>query len=126
MNQFDDDTTSASAATLPTLVEEESTLVRLAGAGDKAAFDQLYDRYFARASWFYLTIFTQREARVAVKELLTELFGSLSKPSHLSFAERAYRMAVATELRHTAAQPKRDRAKAKHAKVEDEPQSNAP
>lgn len=116
MNQFDDDA-ATSSATLPARIDEESDLVCRASAGDRQAFDQLYDRYFARASWFYLTIFTQREARAAVKDFLTELFGSLEKPSHLSFAERAYRIAVATELRH-AAKPKRKRTRTKPAKAE--------
>jgi hypothetical protein len=34
--------------------------------------------------------------------VLTELFGSLDEPSELSFAERAYRLSLATELRHAS------------------------
>lgn len=101
--------------------DDESDLARRAGAGDQQAFDLLYERYFARTSWFF-TIFGKREAKTAVKEVMTELFGSINEPSDSSFAERAYRLSLATELRHASLPAKAARhvpAKAtiaKHAK----------
>jgi hypothetical protein len=101
MNESDDDeAVAAPSAPLPTPeVDDEIELARRAGAGDQPAFDLLYDRYFARTSWYFTTIFPQRKAKVAIKEVLTELFSSLGETSDLSFAERAYRLSLATELR---------------------------
>jgi hypothetical protein len=82
--------------------DDEFELERRAGAGDQQAFDLLYERYLARLSWFF-TIFAPRRAGAAVEETLVELFGSLGEPSELSLAERAYRLARATERRHDAA-----------------------
>jgi hypothetical protein len=92
--------------------DDEAALARRASSGDQQAFDRLYDRYFARTSWYFFTIFGRREAKVAVGEVLTELFNSLDEPSRLSLAERAYRLSLATELRHATAP-----AKAKPKKV---------
>ena len=100
MSPFDGDETTE-VPTVTAGLGDETELARRAGAGDQQAFDLLYDRYFARTSW-YFTIFERREAKAAVKEVLTELFGSLTEPSDLSLAERAYRLARATELRHAA------------------------
>ena len=110
MTQFDDD----KATEVPTVTAglgDETELARRAGAGDEQAFDLLFDRYFTRTSW-YFTIFARREAKAAVQEVLTELFGSLTAPSDLSFAERAYRLARATELRHAAVRKGAKSAKA--------------
>lgn len=96
--------------------DDETELMRRAGAGDKQAFDLLYDRYFARTSW-YFTIFARRTAETAVQEVLTELFGSLSEPSEFSLAERAYRLALATELRHAAVPKKAGATKVEIANV---------
>ena len=119
MNESDDDeATAASVAPIPALeTGDESELARRAGAGDQQAFDLLYDRYFARTSW-YFEIFGRREAKAAVAEVLTELFGSLNEPSDLSLAERAYRLSIATEMRHAIAPEKVSARKAKPAKVE--------
>jgi len=115
MSHFDDyKATEALSAT--TDVGEETELARRAGNGDKQAFDLLYDRYFARTSW-YFTIFARREARAAVTEALTELFGSFDTPSDLSLAERAYRLARAIELRRTPVADAPRPKKAKAAKV---------
>lgn len=100
-----------------TQFDDETELARRAGAGDERAFDLLYERYFARTSW-YFTIFARREAKAAVQEVLTELFGSLTAPSDLSLAERAYRLARATELRHVAVRKEVESTKAAPAKVE--------
>ena len=119
MNESDDDeATAASEAPIPALeTGDESELARRAGAGDQQAFDLLYERYFARTSW-YFTIFGRREAKAAVAEVLTELFGSLNEPSDLSLAERAYRLSLATEMRHSTAPEKVSAKTAKPAKVE--------
>jgi hypothetical protein len=120
MNQEadDDGMTAASGTPISALdADEESELARRAGAGDQQAFDLLYDRYFARTSW-YFTIFPQREAKVAIAEVLTELFGSLGEPSVVSLAERVYRLSLATELRRALAPEKVGAKKAKPAKVQ--------
>ena len=105
MNPDNDDDDEATAPIQSVAVaaapEDDSDLARRAADGDRQAFDLLYDRYFARTSWFF-TIFGKREAKTAVQEVLTELFGSLNEPSELSFAERAYRLSLATELRHAS------------------------
>lgn len=95
----------AESPTVTAGLGDEAELARRAAAGDQQAFDLLYERYFARTSW-YFTIFGSREAKSAVEAVLAELFGSLTEPSELSFAERAYRLARATELRHVALRKK--------------------
>jgi hypothetical protein len=116
MSPFDGD----EATEVPTVTAglgDETELARRAGAGDQQAFDLLYDRYFARTSW-YFTIFARRKAKAAVQEVLTELFGSLTEPSDLSLAERAYRLALATERRHAALPEKAGSTKAEPTQVE--------
>ena len=95
---------------------DESALARCAADGDQRAFDLLYDRYFARMTW-YFTIFGRREAKAAVREVMTELFSSLDVPSDVSFAKRAYRLARATEWRHVDAADEMRRAKPGPAKT---------
>lgn len=114
MTEYVDDSAPRPASDAITL-GEETELVRRAGSGDEEAFGLLYDRYFARVSW-YFTIFARRKAKSATAEVLRALFGSLGEPSDLSFAERAYRLARATELRHTAVP----------AKVESTPEGSVP
>lgn len=114
MNNFDDDTTAGSSVTA--VVGDETELVRRACAGDKQAFDQLFDLYFARTS-SYFSAFARREAKAAVKETLTALFSSLASPSDLSLAERAYRIARVTGRKHAAAQAAAKASKAAPAKV---------
>ena len=92
---------------------DDPELARRASAGDQQAFDLLFDRYFARTSWYFFTIFARRKATVAVAEVLTALFGSLNEDSGMPLAERAYRLSVAAEVRH-ASEPVR----AKPAKVQ--------
>jgi hypothetical protein len=110
----DDDEATALIQSVPVTAapDDESDLARRAGAGDQQAFDLLYDRYFARTSW-YFTIFGKREAKTAVQEVLTELFGSINEPSELSFAERAYRLSIDTELRHASVAKAASKAPAK-------------
>jgi hypothetical protein len=108
MTQFDDEATKASSVLAGPGGEAE--LARRAGTGDEQAFDLLYECYFARISWYFAS-FARREAEAAVQEVLTELFGSLTAPSDLPLAERAYRLARATELRHAAVPAKVEIAK---------------
>lgn len=115
MTQFDDDA-AAESPTVTAGLGDETELARRAGAGDQQAFDLLYERYFARTSW-YFTIFARREAKAAVQEVLTELFGSLTEPSDRPLAERAYRLALATELRHAAVAEKARATKAEPVTV---------
>lgn len=110
MTQFDDEATKT--PTVAGGLGDEAELARRAGAGDEQAFDLLYERYFARTSW-YFTIFARREAEAAVQEVLTELFSSLTAPSDLSLAERAYRLARVTELRHAMVPAKVEIAKSR-------------
>ena len=98
MNQYLDDTAPREANDAAQL-GEEAELVRRAGAGEEEAFSLLYDRYFARISW-YFTIFAKRKAKTATAEVMRELFGTLGEPSELSFAEQAFGLARAAELRH--------------------------
>lgn len=105
MKQLDDASTLGPTVAAGLGDENEAELARRAAAGNQPAFDLLYDRYFARLSW-YFKIFRRREAKLAVEEVMTQLFDSLAEPSDLAFAERAYRLARATELRH----PKRAKA----------------
>jgi len=115
MIHFDDDKPTETPSTTAGVVEE-TELARRAGDGDMQAFDLLFDRYFARTSW-YFTIFARREARAAITEVMTELFGSFGTPSDLSLAERAYRLARAVELRRTPVADEPRPKKAKPAKV---------
>lgn len=116
MAQSDDDE-ATKGQTVTADLDDETELARRAGAGDRQAFDLLYDRYFARTSW-YFTIFARRKAKAAVQEVLTELFGSLNEPSDRSLAERAYRLALATELRHAPVYEKARSTKSAPVKVE--------
>jgi hypothetical protein len=92
----DDDSTSATGR-----ADDEAALEQRAAAGDAQAFDLLFDRYFARLSW-YFAVFPQRVAKPAVAEVLRELFGSLCEASERPLAQRAFLLARATELRHAS------------------------
>ena len=115
MSHLDDDTATGGPALSPG-AGDEAALEQRAAAGDQEAFDLLYDRYFARMAW-YFTIFSPREAKVAVREAMVALFGSLTGPSDLSLARRAYDLARATEQRHVAALEEARAAKPGPAKV---------
>ena len=115
MNQFDGDDAGAGTAATG-VASDETELARRACAGDKKAFDQLFDLYFARTS-SYFSVFARREAKAAVKEVLTELFASLGSPSDLSLAERAYRLARVTGQKRAALLAVAKAAKVAPAKV---------
>ncbi len=104
-----DDTDAGQVQTAKAGPGDETGLALRAGAGDKQAFDQLFDLYFKRTS-SYFRAFAPRDAEAAVAEVLTELFGSLPAPSDPSLAERAYRLALATERRHAAVTKKKKKS----------------
>lgn len=116
MTHFDDDGATSGTA-VSAAPADEADLERRTIAGDRQAFDLLYDRYFARMAW-YFTIFSQREAKTAIREVMVELFGSLAEPSEHSLAKRAYQLARAIELRHGDAREAIAPARAAPATVE--------
>lgn len=119
MNHSEDEATAAQHGIVTiTAPADESDLARRACTGDQQAFDLLYDRYFARTSWFFLTIFGRREATRAIREVMTELFSSLGELNDPSFAERAYRLCLDTELRHATRPAKAAAREPTPAKVE--------
>ena len=80
--------------------EEEQQLAQRALAGDRDAFDQLYDRYFARMAWQFRSL-PETEAQAAIWETLEQLFAGLDS-DELPLAERAFRIARATTCPHSA------------------------
>ena len=119
MKRSDDDDAPTNRATSPKSAhgaKDDADLVCRAASGDQQAFDLLYDRYFARVSW-YFTIFGRREAKTAVAEVMTALFASLEASSEISFAELAYRLALAFELQYAVPPKKVGPAKSRPAKV---------
>jgi hypothetical protein len=72
------------------LTQEEAELARRAATGDRAAFDTLFDRYYARLTWLYSDL-PQGQARAAVWEALEQIFAGLDSEEDL--AARAYRIA---------------------------------
>ena len=65
-----------------------------AAGGDQAAFDELYDRYFARMAWQFREL-PEREKQAALWESLEELFAGLGA-SEEPLDERAFRIAQNT------------------------------
>lgn len=72
------------------LTREEAGLARRAAAGDREAFDALFDRYYARLTWLFSDL-PRGEARAATREALEQIFVGLDSQEDL--AERAYRIA---------------------------------
>jgi len=72
------------------LPQEEAVLARRAAAGDRSAFDTLFDRYYARVTWCFRDL-PPGEARAAVWQTLEQVFAGLDGDDEL--AERAYRIA---------------------------------
>lgn len=72
------------------LTREESALARRAAAGEREAFDVLFDRYYARLAWLYQDL-PRSEARAAIWEALEQIFAGLDSEEDL--AARAYRIA---------------------------------
>jgi hypothetical protein len=72
------------------LTREEAALARRAAAGERAAFDVLFDRYYARLHWLYRDL-PSGEAQAAVWEALEQIFVGLDSEEDLG--ARAYRIA---------------------------------
>jgi hypothetical protein len=69
---------------------EEAELARRTVAGDREAFDELFDRYFSRLSWYYRHL-PKAEAQAATWEVLEQLFASLESVDDVAL--HAYRIA---------------------------------
>lgn len=72
------------------VTREEADLARRTVAGDREAFDELFDRYFARLNWYYRDL-PQVDAQAATWEVLEQLFASLEKIDDVGL--HAYRIA---------------------------------
>ena len=73
---------------------EEHELALRAAAGDREAFDQLYDRYFARVAWQVRDL-PEADAQAAIWETLEQLFLGLDA-TDVPLGTRAYRIARAS------------------------------
>ena len=76
------------------LDREEQALARRAAAGDREAFDSLYDRYFARVAWQFREL-PESEAQLAIGQTLEQLFAHLGVDGHEPLAQRAFSLARA-------------------------------
>jgi hypothetical protein len=85
---------------LDALDREERELATRASSGDRAAFDLLYDRYFARVAWQVRDL-PQPEAHAAIWESLEQIFAGL-EADDAPLGARAYRIAR-TSLENAAA-----------------------
>ena len=72
------------------VAQEEVALARRTAAGDRKAFDELFDRYFARLHWHYRDL-PQAEAQEAIREVLEQLFAALETVDDVGL--HAYRIA---------------------------------
>ena len=93
-------TPSDTASRALEIAREERDLAARTVLGDRAAFDQLFDRYFNRVAW-QLRNLPEPEGRDALWEALEQIFGSLEASDDSWLAERAYR--IARSSRATAA-----------------------
>lgn len=85
---------------LDALDREERALAGRARAGDRAAFDLLYDRYFARVAWQVRDLPTA-EAHAAIWESLEQIFAGL-EADESPLSVRAYRIARTSHTNATA------------------------
>lgn len=72
------------------IAHEEAGLARRVATGDRAAFDLLFDRYFARVARFYRDL-PPEQAQAAIWQALEQVFAGLDCEEDL--AARAYRIA---------------------------------
>jgi DNA-directed RNA polymerase specialized sigma24 family protein len=72
------------------ITREEADLARRTVAGDRDAFDALFDRYFARLHWYYRDL-PEADAQAATWEVLEQLFASLDQVDDVGL--HAYRIA---------------------------------
>lgn len=82
------------------LDREERALAARARAGDREAFDLLYDRYFARVAW-QMRELPQPEAHAAIWESLEQIFAGL-EVDDAPLGARAYRIAHTSLLNANA------------------------
>lgn len=72
------------------ITREESALARRVAAGDRGAFDELFDRSFARLHGYFRDL-PQAEAHAAIWEVLEQLFAALDTVDDVAL--HAYRIA---------------------------------
>jgi hypothetical protein len=72
------------------ITQEESALARRATAGDREAFDELFDRYCVRLHWYFRDL-PQAEAHAAIGERMEQLFAALDNVDDVAL--HAYRIA---------------------------------
>lgn len=72
------------------VTREEAELARRTVAGDREAFDELFDRYSSRLSWYYRHL-PQADAQAATWQVLEQLFASLENVDDVAL--HAYRIA---------------------------------
>jgi hypothetical protein len=69
--------------------DEEATLAHQAAVGDRAAFDRLFERYFARVAWHFRAL-DREAAERAIARTLEGVFLALDEGAAVSLAERAF------------------------------------
>lgn len=77
------------------IAQEEKELAARTARGDRAAFDQLFDRYFNRVAW-QLRDLPEPESQAAIWEALEQIFAGLEASKDTWLAARAYRIACAS------------------------------
>jgi hypothetical protein len=93
-----------SADLLHRIAREEADLAKRAAAGDREAFDQLYDRYFVRMAHVFRHL-PEPEAQAKIWEALEQVFASLHvHDDDTPLAARAFRVAHASLARQRAPQ----------------------
>jgi len=81
---------------LQAIADEEAGLARAALAGDREAFDLLYDRYLCRMAHVFRDL-PDTEAQAKIWETLEQIFASLHHDDDgLPLAARAFRVAQAS------------------------------
>jgi hypothetical protein len=69
--------------------EQDAALARMAAAGDRPAFDRLFERYFARVAWCFRGL-DREAAENAIARTLERVFLALDEGAAVSLAERAF------------------------------------
>jgi hypothetical protein len=86
---------------LDVIDREERALAERAAKGDRAAFDRLFDRYFARVS-HALRDLPEPEAKARISRALTRVFDELEAPDGSSLLARAFRVTCAVRQRRAS------------------------
>jgi hypothetical protein len=66
----------------------DAELARRAAAGDRSAFDLLFERYFTRVVWHFRGL-DRRAAEAAIARTLERLFSALDEGAGVTLAARA-------------------------------------